>query len=318
MEPIMEIYDDDPVKDQQKRLEAAAYLSTHGIPAVLWGTDATIALSPDVGSTFPVVQSLLVPDNLVQAAAETICHGLPYVLSEPPPGTQEYRRVDPDQPTCYPQSSFVTFIPPLEEITPWTIMIHPASYFQFDILDGTRSFPLEVAPEVRCPTRTAFVDSIITTALDPPLGYMHRQFHGSLMVYLSYIVEDTLRSEPRILTDGQLEPESRSLVNSLKEENRPYLEGWLRGSRESWDDEVRKRREVLQKTGIDKLAFKKPLPIGLSERIPFPDRIAPRLALRNQKKNLSRTLTSNAVHGRPVTCPAVALALRNALRFLRK
>lgn len=253
---VVQFYDKSiyATSQQKKRLEAAICLSSKSMPSIVWAEDA-LAFVHTVPTGLFMLQ-LLVPDHLVDEAAVAICRGSPYrPLSDPPGSTREHPMIDPDQPTRFPQSLFLDLEQPrdgvtVHEYTPTSIAIHPASYFQLDIADLTRSIALEGVPtDIRCPTRTAFLDSLITTILDPPLGYVHRNLHSSLVVHLSYITLYTLRNQPRILEDGQLEPECRSLIESLKEENRQYLERFLLGIKEDWGFDATKRREVLHKLG---------------------------------------------------------------------
>ncbi|KAJ2925717.1 hypothetical protein H1R20_g11376, partial [Candolleomyces eurysporus] len=119
------------VRQQQKRLEAAACLSSKAIPSIVWAEDG-LAFAHAVPTGLFMLQ-LLVPDHLVKEAADTICGDLPYrSLSEALKEVCEHHMIDPDQPTSFPQSLFLDFVLPtditiVDEYTPPSIVIHPAS-----------------------------------------------------------------------------------------------------------------------------------------------------------------------------------------------
>jgi hypothetical protein len=113
------------------------------------------------------------------------------------------------------------------------------SYFSFDVRDHGLSVTL-VPPlpldnsEIRFPTRAAFLDLLIETIHEPPLGYRHWQFNSLLMVYVGYLITYTLRADPRVLPTGELEAGHASAVASLREENRPFFEALIRGTSKGW------------------------------------------------------------------------------------
>ncbi|EDR02804.1 uncharacterized protein LACBIDRAFT_332105 [Laccaria bicolor S238N-H82] len=63
----------------------------------------------------------------------------------------------------------------------------PAPFFSVDVNDQTRTLALgNFSPKIRFPTLPAFIDSLVTVPLEPPLGYFHSQLAGFMRGYLSY------------------------------------------------------------------------------------------------------------------------------------
>lgn len=70
-----------------------------------------------------------------------------------------------------------------------------------------------------------------------------------MQVSITYLRTYTLRRYPRVLPDGDLEPEYDTVVKSLKAENRRYFNRLIRGTPLGWFHEVQDRREFLQRGG---------------------------------------------------------------------
>ena len=196
------------IEQHKKRLQTAIMLSRHSIPTIVWAEDA-LAFAQTVPTCLFALQ-LLVEDHLVENAGTIIKDNLPYSISpDPLPASLELYIADREKPSCFPRSSRLTLAkPPAGEMsgehTPRDIVKHPASFFQFDVGDRSRSLPLYGIPDdVRCPTRTAFFDSLIASMLDPPLGYFHRTLFNAMFNFASYLVLYTLREEPRLVEGSE-------------------------------------------------------------------------------------------------------------------
>lgn len=132
--------------------------------------------------------------------------------------------MDPNRPSCFPSSVALEITTPEAERdpyqdTPSNIFIHPESYFHMDVRDHSLSLslspPLPSAySAIRFPTLTAFLDTLISTLLDPPLGYRHGLLSLELMCYVAYFLTYTagIRDKERALPNGDLEPEHAAVV----------------------------------------------------------------------------------------------------------
>ncbi|KAG1762433.1 hypothetical protein EV702DRAFT_919736, partial [Suillus placidus] len=133
-------------------------------------------------------------------------------------------------PTCFPDSVHLSLDTRQHQDNPDTIFIHFQS-FLFDVhsLSANCGPPLlSTNSLIRFPTRTAFLNSLIDTILDPPIGFRHWKLAPIISeVYMSYLIIYTLRTLPCVLPSGELEPQNRLLL-SLKPENRYCFEGRLR------------------------------------------------------------------------------------------
>ena len=139
---------------------------------------------------------------------------------------------------------------------PDMIFIHPQSQFYLDINDDSRSLSLPPFPDnIRFPTRTAFLDSMIATILDPPIRQGIWQTRHVAKCRISYLFTYTLRKYPRVLSSSNLEPEHADILSSLRPENRPYFDDFTRGPSISWKEHVLHRKEVLERLGYVELSF---------------------------------------------------------------
>lgn len=82
-----------------------------------------------------------------------------------------------------------------------------------------------------------------------PIGFRHWKLTQSMGVYISYLLTYPLRSHPRVLPSGELEPEHDTVLKSLKVENRQYFDRVIRGTSSGWFPEVQARRAFLQRAG---------------------------------------------------------------------
>jgi hypothetical protein len=136
---------------------------------------------------------------------------------------------------------------------PEFIFIHPQSFFSLDVTNHHLSTTL-VPPlpnrnaKIWFPTRSAFLDYLTDTVLDPPIGYRHWKLTMRLETFISYLIY-TLRAEPRILPSGELEPERASMLSDLRPENRAYIEDFMRGTRRGWAVDVQNRRTFMRTAG---------------------------------------------------------------------
>ena len=89
---------------------------------------------------------------------------------------------------------------------PEMIIIHPQSQLYLDVHDKSCSASLPPFPDaIRFPTRTAFIDSMIETYLDPPTGQVHTKTKEMLSGRMSYFLlysKESSTSTPK----GDLEP----------------------------------------------------------------------------------------------------------------
>lgn len=76
-----------------------------------------------------------------------------------------------------------------------------------------------------------------------------------LSVWISYFFVYTLRNRPTVLPNGDLESEHAEVLQSLRPENRPYLDAFARD--ESCDTRMHalRRKEILEKLGYVNLLF---------------------------------------------------------------
>ena len=66
---------------------------------------------------------------------------------------------------------------------------------------------------------------------------------------MSYFSVYTLRNEPRVLPNRELEPEHADILTSLKPENQPYVDASVRGGVFVREVEEMDRKEILEKLG---------------------------------------------------------------------
>jgi len=242
----------DSFETQKVRLQPASAISQAGIPCVVWAEDALSFVYFVPTSLFTL--QLFVPDESVEAAAQAVTTLLPYQrMSTPMPHLTEYSFIDSDKPNCFPNSILLELCTPKDRKSDddsETVLIHPQSYFSFAVSNHDLSVSLDGFPSsIHFPTRTAFLDSIITTILDPPLGFRHQKLEHSLMCYLGYFITYTLRNQPRVQPSGDLEAEHASVLANLKEENRTFFENFIRNTSKGWSTEVQARREILERLG---------------------------------------------------------------------
>ena len=130
------------------------------------------------------------------------------------------------------------------------VYIHPQSQVYLVINDSSRSVSLPpFSDTIQFPTRTAFLDSMIELYLDLPSGRMHTKRDTLLSSWISYFLAYTLRNEPRVLPNGDLEQEHAEVVRSLKPENQPYFDNYVRFGICNRLLLAKGRKEVLEKFG---------------------------------------------------------------------
>jgi hypothetical protein len=242
----------DSVETQSIRLKPARAISDAYIPCVVWAEDA-LSFAHFVPTCLFALQ-LLVPDEHIQAACSAITTHLPYTKMEGPyQSWLEHKFIDRSQPTCFPHSVHLKLTSTCQQQDdPETIYIHPQSFFSMDVRNHTLSttlLPPLTDSRIRFPTRTAFLDSLIETLLNPPIGFRHWKLTQKMEVYIGYILTYTLRAHPCVLPSGELEPEHKSVLASLKPENRPFFDARVKGLRLGWFTEVQRRRSFLERAG---------------------------------------------------------------------
>ncbi|KAF8056569.1 hypothetical protein FPV67DRAFT_1677948 [Lyophyllum atratum] len=262
---MLHLYDSSPYsqESQEIRLKAASALSRANIKSLVWGEDA-LAFIHFVPANLHDLQ-LVVADHELGLASAKIIKSLPYEVFT---GTldRNYLEVlyfDPDQPSMYANSVHLKLTTPAAERAeddPEMIFIHPQSQYHLDIHDDSRSVSLPPFPEnIRFPTRTVFLDSIIATLLDPPSGRVHTKLNSTLRTWMGYLFLYTLRNEPAVLPTGDLEPELAQVLQSLRPENRPYFEAFARNGPRKAREHMLHRKEILEKVGKAEEA-RRPLP----------------------------------------------------------
>ncbi|GLB43000.1 hypothetical protein LshimejAT787_1204490 [Lyophyllum shimeji] len=263
---MLHLYDSSPYsqKSQEIRLKAACALSRAHIKSFVWGEDA-LAFIYFVPADLDALH-LVVADHDLGLASTKIIESLPYevftgILDQ---NYVEFVWFDPNQPRKFPNSVHLQLTTPVAERSvddPEMILIHPQSQFHLDIHDDSRSLSLPPFPEnIRFPTRTAFLDSIIATYLDPPSGRVHTKLSSTLRVWMGYFFAYTLRKTPAVLPTGDLEPERRQVLQSLRPENQPFFEAFARGELCKPREHMMHRKEILEKLGKYEEA-RRPLPV---------------------------------------------------------
>jgi hypothetical protein len=201
---------------------------------------------------------LVVADQDVQQASTEIIKSLPYKLctgTSIPDSYFEQILFNPNRPMQFPHSVHLEPTTPLDKRDlehPDMVIIHPQSQLYLDVHDKSRSVSLPPFPDtIRFPTRTAFIDSMIEIYLDPPTGQDNTRMKDILSVWISYFLLYTLRNRPRVLPNGDLEPEYAEVLQSLRPENQSYFEFFARGGIIGSDRVVHamRRRDVLEKLG---------------------------------------------------------------------
>ncbi|KAH7884839.1 hypothetical protein F5I97DRAFT_1508751 [Phlebopus sp. FC_14] len=247
----------EPFEAQCIRLKPARVLTEAQIPCMVWAEDA-LSLAHFVPTAL-FAQHLIVPDDLIALASSTIQSGFSYTVG-PANTWTEIKPFDPDKTSPFPHSIHLHSTVPAElrdEDDPPMVIIHPHSDFSLDVRDHSLSTSL-VPPlpasysAIRFPTRVAFLDSLVSMILDPPSGRKQWKFINQMIVFISYINMYTrpLREvQPYVLPSGELDPRCADVVASLREENRSYLDDYLRGRKRAWAVNVVKRRTVLERMG---------------------------------------------------------------------
>ncbi|KAJ3529467.1 hypothetical protein NMY22_g8990 [Coprinellus aureogranulatus] len=222
------------VEEQRERLESALLLSQHSIPSVVWGWEAIMFAHSDSGNLCGDLH-ILVEDHHLESASKLIQHNLPYKLNPETLSTFIGFSQDFELVNCYPLTlrlSRTETLPEEARATPYDILIHPTSFFHFNIHDRTRSMALEYLPDdVRFPIQASWIDSIFDTMRTPYNGEMGDALFRQMTCYLFRLVDATLRERPRVLEGGEFNAECRAALDVLKEENREALKNWLLGYR---------------------------------------------------------------------------------------
>ncbi|KAF8177833.1 hypothetical protein BJ912DRAFT_985087 [Pholiota molesta] len=302
---MLEYYDSSPyvLETQQRRLRPALSLSDANIRCLVWAEDALAFIHFVPTSLFTL--QLIVADQNLEAASTAIMHSLPYkVFTGIDKNFVESILYDPSQPSAFPHSVCLELTTPGSMDDPEKIFIHPMSQFYCDVHDNSRTLSHPpFSDNIRFPTRIAFLDSMIAMNLDPPSGRSHSKVTSMLLNWIAYLFTYTLRKRPAVLSNGDLEPERKEVLQSLREENRPYFNAYARRA-VNWEELALGRKKILEKLGRHEEA-RRPLPP------PFPGNpalLAKRKAnlLANQKRPYS-LLASNGTRS----------VITNLSRFVR-
>ncbi|KAF8811538.1 hypothetical protein BYT27DRAFT_6443463 [Phlegmacium glaucopus] len=253
---MLEFYDSSPWSPyiQQTRLKPACALSKAYIKCLVWGTDALAYIHFIPTGLFAL--QLVVADQEIQQASTEIMESLPYkICTSIPDPYIEPIFFNPNRPTQFPHSVHLEPTSPHDKRDiddPDMVIIHPQSQLYLDVHDKSRSVSLPPFPDtIRFPTRTAFIDSMIETYLDPPTGQVHTKMKEMMSGWMSYFLLYTLRNHPRVLPNGDLEPEHAEVLQSLRPENQPYFEFFTHGGTFGSDRIVHamRRKDILEKLG---------------------------------------------------------------------
>ncbi|KAF8182648.1 hypothetical protein BJ912DRAFT_977402 [Pholiota molesta] len=255
---MLQYYDSSPyvLETQQTRLKPALSLSDANIRCLVWAEDALAYIHFVPTGLFAL--QLIVADENLEAASTAIMRSLPYqVCTRLDENHLESILYDASQPSAYPHSVCLELtnrpikwtVDNMDE--PDKIFIHPMSQFCCDVHDNRRTLSHPPFPDnIRFPTRTAFFDSMIAMTLDPPSGRHHSKLSSMLLVHMGYLSTYTLRKRPTVLANGDLEPEWKEVLQSLREENRPYFDAWARLALDKdWEGRALERKEILKKLG---------------------------------------------------------------------
>ncbi|KAF8174271.1 hypothetical protein BJ912DRAFT_990648 [Pholiota molesta] len=232
---MLEYYDSSPyvLETQQRRLRPALSLSDANIRCLVWAEDALAFIHFVPTSLFTL--QLIVADQNLEAASTAIMHSLPYkVFTGIDKNFVESILYDPSQPSAFPHSVCLELTTPGSMDDPEKIFIHPMSQFY------------------------SFLDSMIAMNLDPPSGRCHSKVTSMLLNWIAYLFTYTLRKRPAVLSNGDLEPERKEVLQSLREENRPYFNAYARRA-VNWEELALGRKKILEKLGRHEEA-RRPLP----------------------------------------------------------
>ncbi|KAF9017274.1 hypothetical protein BDZ89DRAFT_1074901 [Hymenopellis radicata] len=229
-------------KEQRGRLGPPLTLLNAGIPCVVWAEDALSMVHRVPTVLFD--QQLLVPDALVHKAVNAICTDLPYSVT---PISEDNRRTwvdmrafNKDQPHAFDLPGSTVFLHHAdpesadEEEKPVRIFVHRASTFHFELDDSSRTIlnpdpPGQEYANIRFPTLPAFYDTLVDTLHEPPHPFHHMKLSLQLRNWMSYLslytlpgkgITDTVDEETN---ERVLIPEVLSVLNQVKEENRPMI-----------------------------------------------------------------------------------------------
>ncbi|KAJ3527668.1 hypothetical protein NMY22_g9699 [Coprinellus aureogranulatus] len=223
-----------PVEAMRDRLETAILLSKHSVPTVVWGAEALMLVRSDNSLSFIPDLSILVEDHHLEAASQVIQRNLPYKLNPDIMSNMATYGRNGEETNCFPLTTRLTREEGVRRAfyNPVDVLIHPASFFQFDISDRSRSTSLEGLPEdVRFPTQAAWIDSMFDTIRNPYGGYMGHALYRSIVVWMMSLEEVALKQRPLVLEGGRFNDECLALMDGLKEENRHVMKNWLLGCR---------------------------------------------------------------------------------------
>ncbi|KAF9022807.1 hypothetical protein BDZ89DRAFT_1163070 [Hymenopellis radicata] len=239
----LHFYDSSPSgpKEQRGRLGPPLSLLNAGIPCVVWAEDALSIAHRVPTNLFD--QQLLVPDALVDNAANAICTDLSYSVT---PIREDDRRTwvdmrgfNKDEPHAFdlPSTVFLQHADPqsaYEEEKPLRIFIHGASTFHFDLDDSSRTTlnpepPGQEYANIRFPTLQAFYDNLVEMLHEPPHPFRHMKLNLRLKCWMSYLSLYTLPGkgitdmEDEETNERVLIPEVLPVLEQVKVENRPMI-----------------------------------------------------------------------------------------------
>ena len=239
-------------EEQEWRLGPARVLSKAGIPCLVYREDA-LCFAHSVPTLSFNYHLVVADEDQERASAELICALGLQIFTGTHDHLNELIVMDPDRTRVFMNSTHLQQIVTDTTLEPRRnfILVHPQSHFNIDVSDYTRSISLPPFPDnIRFPTRTAFLDSLYDTYLDPNCGRVTSRGCTILQTWIYYIFEFTL-PEIAVLPNGDLEPEYAELKSSLKPENQPIFDKGARGNVKSFarDLGLEMRKEVFRKMG---------------------------------------------------------------------
>ncbi|KAJ3523794.1 hypothetical protein NMY22_g11281 [Coprinellus aureogranulatus] len=248
-----------PVEAMRDRLETAILLSQHSVPTVVWGAEALMFALSDNSLSFIPDLSILVEDHHLEVASQVIQRNLPYKLNPDIMSNMATYGRNGEETNCFPLTTRLTREEGVRRAfyNPVDVLIHPASFFRFDISDRSRSTSLEgLHEDVRFPTQAAWIDSMFDTIRDPYGGYMGHALYRYIVVWMMSLEEVALKQRPLVLEGGRFNDECLALMDGLKKENRHVMKNWLLGCRRQ---NICNIRLELDETGKRVRRFKMPV-----------------------------------------------------------
>lgn len=212
-----------------------------GIPFVIWGETALSFVHFVPTELFEL--EILVPDDLVQAAADHLLREFPgfHVTDNRPPKFVGYPGMKPILPSPIPNSVQLEWTDsanyPEKLAFPIQILIIAQSHVSFDVRDSSSTRSLippfdESDSQIRFPTQGAFIDALADCLFEKHGPKAHMWFDmGHSMHFLSYILMYNIRhdfDEDPLPPTRELLPAERKILDGVSPRNKPFVEAYIR------------------------------------------------------------------------------------------